>query len=119
MRDSIRTTPPGAAPKVAACVSIRPDVQPERGSVPECSALSARWPLPSWKTLLGLLVIVSISPVPKVLPGPVSYFQAPVSTPVPAAPVKSSLQVSEKPAGGAAPAATAAAWGAAAPVSPA
>jgi hypothetical protein len=48
-----------------------------------------------------LLVIVSISPVPKLLPGPVSYFQVPVFRPVPPAPVKSSLQVVVKPAGGA------------------
>ena len=45
--------------------------------------------------------MVSISPVPKLLPGPVSYCQLPVLTPVPAAPLKSSLQVSVKPAGGA------------------
>jgi len=47
-----------------------------------------------------LLVIVSISPVPKLLPGPVSYFQSAPLTPVPAAPLKSSLQVVVKPAGG-------------------
>src|ERR1035437_9656935 len=45
--------------------------------------------------------MVSISPVPKVLPAPVSYFHADVFTPVLAAPVKSSLHVSVKPAGGA------------------
>src|SRR5947209_10721525 len=38
----IITTPPGGAPNVAACVSTRPEVQPEPGSVPECSALSTR-----------------------------------------------------------------------------
>src|SRR3954468_11427298 len=109
MRDSIRTTPPAAAPNVAPCVSIRPDVQPERGAVPLCRARSTRWPAPSWKTLAVLLVIVSISPVPKLLPGPVSYFQVPVLTPVPDAPVKSSAHVWVKPAGGAGSAAGAAA----------
>ena len=78
-RTASRTTPPAGAPKVAAWVSIRPEVQPARGSVPECSACSTRCPSPSWKTLAVLLVIVSISPVPKLLPGPVSYFQVPVS----------------------------------------
>src|SRR4029077_15111803 len=48
-----------------------------------------------------LFVIVSISPVPKLLPGPVSYFQSAVLTPVFAAPVKSSLHVSVNPDGGA------------------
>src|ERR1700759_2476626 len=41
--DSRRTTPPGAAPKVAAWVSPRPDVQPARGSDPECRACRTRW----------------------------------------------------------------------------
>ncbi len=45
--------------------------------------------------------MVSISPVPKLLPGPVSYFHRLWSMPVPDAPLKSSLQVSEKPDGGA------------------
>src|SRR5438045_1807316 len=98
---SIMTTPPGGAPNVAACVSNRPEVQPAPGSPPECRARSARCPAPSWNTLAVLLVIVSISPVPKLLPGPVSYFQTPVSRPVPAAPLKSSLHVRLKPAGGA------------------
>ncbi len=43
--------------------------------------------------------MVSISPVPKLLPGPVSYFHRPWSMPVPDAPLKSSLQVSVKPDG--------------------
>ncbi|MFF3889965.1 hypothetical protein [Streptomyces sp. NPDC001914] len=47
-----------------------------------------------------LLVMVSISPVPKLLPGPVSYFHRLWSMPVPDAPLKSSLQVRLKPAGG-------------------
>src|SRR6476659_873715 len=107
MRDSIRTTPPAGAPKVAACVSMRPDVQPDVGLVPECSARSTRWLAPSWKTLAVLLVMVSISPVPKLLPGPVSYFHVPVLTPVPEAAEKSSLQVKVNPGGGAGTAASA------------
>src|SRR5690242_14671465 len=101
MDASIMTTPPAGAPNVAALVSIRPDVQPAVGLVPECSARSTRWPAPSWNTFEVLLVMVSISPVPKLLPGPVSYFQVPVFTPVPEAPLNSSLQVRVKPAGGA------------------
>src|ERR1700753_4017737 len=46
--DSISTTPPAGAPNVAACVSTRPDVQPEVAFVPLCSAFSTRCPLPSW-----------------------------------------------------------------------
>src|SRR4051812_16457278 len=88
---------------------MRPDVHPARASDPECSARSTRCPAPSWNTLLVLFVMVSISPVPNELPGPVSYFHVPVLTPVPAPPLNSSLQVSVKPAGGAATAATAAA----------
>src|SRR5256885_2476369 len=114
MEDCIITTPPGGAPNVAACVSTRPEVQPDEGLVPECRARSTRCPLPSWKTLAVLLVIVSISPVPK--PVPVSYFQVPVLRPVPAAPLKSSLQVVVKPAGAAG---TAAGLSAAAPAVPA
>jgi len=48
MEDCIITTPPGGAPNDEDWVSIRPEVQPDRGSLPECSALSTRWPLPSW-----------------------------------------------------------------------
>src|SRR5690242_16399750 len=92
--------PPAGAPNVAAFVSMRPEVHPELGSVPECSARKIRCPLPSRNTFDVLLVIVSISPVPNVEPGPVSYFQA-LSTPVPAAPLKSSLQVKVHPVGGA------------------
>src|SRR3569833_1226280 len=97
----ICTTPPAGAPKVAACVSTRPEVQPAPGTEPSCSAMRTRCPAPSWLTLAVLSVIVSISPVPKLLPGPVSYFQVPVSRPDPLAPEKSSLQVVENPAGGA------------------
>src|SRR3569833_4398319 len=51
--------------------------------------------------------MVSISPVPNELPGPVSYFQRLWPMPVPAAPLKSSLQVSVNPGGGAGTEATA------------
>ena len=67
-----------------------------------------RCPEPSWKTFAVLVVIVSISPVPKT-PVPVSYFQVPVFSPVPAAPVKSSLHVVVKPDGAAGTAAAASA----------
>jgi hypothetical protein len=46
------------------------------------------------------LVIVSISPVPKLEPGPVSYSHW-ESAPDPAAPVKSSLKTVDQPDGGA------------------
>jgi hypothetical protein len=49
-----------------------------------------------------LLVIVSCSPVPKLTPGPVSYFQLVALGAVPDVPSKSSRQRSENPAGGAA-----------------
>jgi len=62
----------------------------------------ARWPLPSSWTLARLLVIVSVSPVPKPLPGPTSYFQLAELGAVPAAPSKSSRHRSVNPAGGAA-----------------
>src|SRR6185369_13837020 len=45
--------------------------------------------------------VLSISPVPYVLPAATSYFQSVVLRPVLAAPVKSSLHVSVNPAGGA------------------
>ncbi|HKO14612.1 MAG TPA: hypothetical protein VJU87_00135 [Gemmatimonadaceae bacterium] len=48
-----------------------------------------------------LFVMFSISPVPNVRPAPVSYFHTEVSTPVFAAPVKSSDQYSVNPDGGA------------------
>src|SRR5690242_19209314 len=48
-----------------------------------------------------LFVVLSISPVPYVLPAATSYFQSVVLRPVLAAPVKSSLHVRVKPDGGA------------------
>src|SRR5262245_12732234 len=59
----------------------------------------SRLPLPSRCTLLVELVIVSISPVPKFEPGPVSYIHW-ESAPEPAAPLKSSLKTVDQPAGG-------------------
>ena len=49
--------------------------------------------------MLVELVMVSISPVPKLEPGPVSYCQAD-DGPVPAAPLKSSLNTVDQPEGG-------------------
>src|SRR5690349_1802958 len=60
----------------------------------------SRLPLPSRWTLLVELVIVSISPVPKLEPGPVSYIHW-ESAPEPAAPLKSSLNTVDQPDGGA------------------
>jgi hypothetical protein len=63
--------------------------------------------------LLDELVIVSISPVPKLDPGPVSYCQAD-DGPLPAAPLKSSLNTVDQPDGGPGTALVAAAAGPAA-----
>src|ERR1700728_1961844 len=68
----------------------------------------SRLPLPSRWTLLVELVIVSISPVPKLDPGPVSYIHW-ESMPDPAAPLKSSLKTVDQPDGGPGTAAGAAA----------
>src|SRR4051794_19005237 len=89
--------PPAGAPATADGVWIRPDVQ----LLPEPNAISWRSPLPSSRTLLVELVIVSISPVPKFEPGPVLYIQFAVFTPLPAGPLKSSLNTVVQPAGGA------------------
>ncbi len=59
----------------------------------------SRLPLPSRWTLLVEFVIVSISPVPKLEPGPVSYIHC-ESTPLPDAPLKSSLNTVDQPEGG-------------------
>src|SRR5690348_18136856 len=59
----------------------------------------SRLPLPSRWTLLVELVIVSISPVPKLEPGPVSYIHW-EPAPEPAAPLKSSLKMVDQPDGG-------------------
>ena len=61
--------PPAGAPTLALVVWTRPDVH----ELPLPMALMLRLPPPSWYTLLVELVIVSISPVPKFEPGPVSY----------------------------------------------
>src|SRR5580692_6636947 len=90
------SSPPAGAPTFAVFVWIRPEVQ----APPESIALITRCPLPSRKTLLVEFVIVSISPVPKLEPGPVSYIHW-VSAPEPAAPLKSSLNTVDQPDGGA------------------
>src|SRR5215471_10695066 len=59
----------------------------------------SRLPLPSRCTLLVELVIVSISPVPKFDPGPVSYIHW-EPTPDPDPPLKSSLKTVDQPDGG-------------------
>src|SRR5690348_5965829 len=68
----------------------------------------SRLPLPSRWTLLVEFVIVSISPVPKLEPGPVSYIHW-EPAPEPAAPLKSSLKMVDQPDGGPGTAAGAAA----------
>ena len=73
----------------------------------------SRSPFPSRYTLLDELVIVSISPVPKFDPGPVSYCQAD-DGPLPADPLKSSLNTVDQPDGGPGTALVAAAAGPAA-----
>ncbi len=74
---------------------MRPDVQ----LLPEPSAVMSRSPLPSRWTLLVEFVMVSISPVPKLDPGPVSYFHC-APAPEPDDPLKSSLNWVVQPAGG-------------------
>src|ERR1700730_8981846 len=74
---------------------MRPDVH----ELPLPSAVISRLPLPSRWTLLVELVIVSISPVPKFAPGPVSYIHW-ESLPEPASPLKSSLNTVDQPDGG-------------------
>src|SRR6202041_3030940 len=90
------SSPPAGAPTLALVVWMRPDVH----ELPLPSAVISRLPLPSRWTLLVELVIVSISPVPKPEPGPVSYIHW-ESTPEPAAPLKSSLNTVDQPDGGA------------------
>src|SRR5579875_377157 len=74
---------------------MRPEVQ----EPPLPSAVISRFPFPSRWTLLAEFVMVSISPVPKLEPGPVSYIHC-ESTPEPAAPLKSSLNTVVQPDGG-------------------
>src|SRR6202041_3240776 len=88
------SSPPAGAPTLALVVWMRPDVH----ELPLPSAVISRLPLPSRWTLLVELVIVSISPVPKLEPGPVSYIHW-ESTPEPAAPLKSSLNTVDQPDG--------------------
>src|SRR5580704_1445728 len=74
---------------------MRPDVH----EVPLPRAVMSRSPLPSRWTLLVEFVMVSISPVPKLDPGPVSYIHW-ESMPEPEAPAKSSLKTVDQPEGG-------------------
>ena len=74
----------------------------------------SRLPLPSRCTLLVELVIVSISPVPKLEPAPVSYIHW-ESMPDPDPPLKSSLKTVDQPDGGPGTAADAMAAGTARP----
>src|ERR1039458_916913 len=80
------SSPPAGAPTLADVVWMRPDVQ----LLPEPSAVMLRSPLPSRWTLLVEFVMVSISPVPKFDPGPVSYCHC-ESTPEPPEPLTPSL----------------------------
>src|SRR5580698_4333756 len=88
------SSPPADAPTLAEVVWIRPEVH----EVPLPSAVMSRSPLPSRWTLLVELVMVSISPVPKVEPAPVSYIHW-ESAPEPEEPVKSSLKIVDQPDG--------------------
>src|SRR5215469_13443021 len=106
------SSPPAGAPTTALVVWIRPDVH----ELPLPRAVMSRLPLPSRWTLLVELVIVSISPVPKLEPAPVSYIHW-ESTPDPAAPLKSSLNTVDQPDGGPGTAARAEAAGTVATVS--
>src|SRR5690349_22716607 len=84
---------------------MRPEVQ----LLPEPSAVMTRSPLPSRWTLLVEFVMVSISPVPKFDPGPVSYCHC-EPAPEPAEPLKSSLNWVVQPDGGPGTAPGAAGW---------
>jgi len=86
---------PAGAPTLALVVCTRPEVH----ELPLPRAVMSRSPLPSRWTLLVELVIVSISPVPKLDPGPVSYIHW-ESMPDPAEPLKSSLKTVDQPDGG-------------------
>src|SRR5262245_18381085 len=84
---------------------MRPEVQ----LLPEPTGGMSRSPLPSRRTLLVELFIVSISPVPKLDPGPVSYCHC-EPAPEPADPLKSSLNWVVQPDGGPGTAPGAAGW---------
>src|SRR6185437_13181797 len=99
------SSPPAGAPTLAEVVWMRPEVQ----VLPEPSAVMSRSPLPSRWTLLVEFVIVSISPVPKFDPGPVSYCHC-EPAPEPADPLKSSLNWVVQPDGGPGTAPGAAGW---------
>src|SRR3984885_16160940 len=107
------SSPPAGAPTFAEVVWTRPEVH----EVPLPRAVMSRLPLPSRCTLLVELVIVSISPVPKLEPGPVSYIHW-ESMPDPDPPPKSSLKTVDQPDGGPGTAADAMAAGTARPPTP-
>src|SRR5579864_8955258 len=89
------SSPPAGAPTLAEVVWIRADVH----ELPEPSAVISKFPLPSRYPLLVEFVMVSISPVPKLDPGPVSYIQLEPGG-VLAGPLKSSLNSVLQPDGG-------------------
>src|ERR1700722_20938178 len=88
------SSPPAGAPTLALVVWMRPEVH----ELPLPSAVMSRLPLPSRCTLLVELVIVSISPVPKLEPAPGAYIHW-ESMPDPDDPLKSSLKTVDQPDG--------------------
>src|ERR1700732_3966679 len=88
--------PPAGAPTLAEVVWMRLDVH----EPPWFSAVRSRLPLPSRYPLFVELVMVSISPVPKLEPGPVSYCQLDDGA-LCAGPVKSAPNPADQPGGGA------------------
>src|ERR1039457_460372 len=72
-------SPPAGASNWALVVWIRPEVQVG----PFFRATMSRLPFPSRWTLAGRLVVCSTSPVPKIAPCPLSYFQWPEWTALP------------------------------------
>jgi hypothetical protein len=77
-------SPPTGASNRALVICIRPEVQDE----PLFRATMSRLPFPSRWTLTGRLVVCSTSPVPKIAPCPLTYFQLTVLTPLPAGPLR-------------------------------
>ncbi|MGW0831808.1 hypothetical protein [Streptomyces prunicolor] len=95
MEATTSSLPPAGAPTFAVGVWIRPEVH----ELPEPSAVMFRLPLPSRWVLAVESVIVSISPVPKLDPGPVSNFQLADEGADPAEPLKSSAKTVDQPEG--------------------
>src|SRR3984957_16626148 len=87
-------SPPAGAPTLAEVVWTRPEVH----ELPLPRAVMSRLPLP-WRVPSPVeVVIVSISPVPKLEPAPVSYIHW-ESMPDPDDPLKSSLKTVDQPDG--------------------